>query len=132
MCPRVIEYSIIVVPHNNKDEIIIPKSICPVMPLVSLSCKMKEQILKQMDRKLSRYMRKERSVDTEVSFGRGDFGFATTFRDWTGDLVTFLWLSRPERGGRRGLGVSIGTDRQTKGGLTNGQIWHLKGSIQAS
>lgn len=44
-------------------------------------------------------MRSERFVDTEVGFGKGGFSFATTSHDWIGDLVTALWLSRPERWG---------------------------------
>lgn len=52
-------------------------------------------------------------ADTEVGFGRGGFSFPTTSHELIGDLVTVLWLSRPERRGWRG--VSIGTDRQTEG-----------------
>lgn len=47
-------------------------------------------------------MRKKRLVDTEVGSGRGGFSFATTSYDWISDLVTVLWLSRPERKGWRG------------------------------
>lgn len=82
--------------------------------------------------------REERSVNTEVGFGRGRFSFATTSYDCIGDLVTVLWLSRPERrgwrGGGRGGGVGLAlaqTGRQ-RDGPTNGQIWRLPGYIHVS